>query len=76
MCIRDRINPLLTPKELGFIVRDTKARALVVADAMFSMIEEAMLEQAVDNIIITPLIGEMCIRDRGYTGARLRQHYS
>lgn len=49
-----QINPLLTPKELGFIVRDTKARALVVADAMFSMIEEAMLEQAVDNIIITP----------------------
>jgi len=68
-----QINPLLTPKELGFIVRDTKARALVVADAMFSMIEEAMLEQAVDNIIITPLIGDKIEADVLYLEEILQQ---
>ncbi len=61
-----QINPLLTSRELSFIVRDPKARTPIVADAMFPLIEEAMLEQDIENIIITPLTGERIAGDALY----------
>jgi len=52
------IDPLLTSREMGFIVRDTRAKILIVVDALFSLVEEAMLEQEVENIVIFSLFGE------------------
>jgi long-chain acyl-CoA synthetase len=68
-----QINPLLTSRELSFIVRDTKARALIVVDAMFPLIEEAMLEQDIENIIIAPLTGERISADVRYFEEILQQ---
>ncbi len=68
-----QINPLLTPKELSFIVRDTKAKVLVIADIMFYMVEEAMLGDAFQKIIIAPLSGEKIEADVLYLDELLQQ---
>lgn len=68
-----QINPLLTARELNFIVRDTRARALIVVDAMFPLIEEAMLEQHIENLIIAPLTGEKIAADVHYFNEILQQ---
>ncbi len=53
-----QINPLLTARELSFIVRDSKARVLIVVDTMFPTVEQAMLDQDIENLIIVPLTGQ------------------
>ncbi|NLA27138.1 MAG: long-chain fatty acid--CoA ligase [Firmicutes bacterium] len=53
-----QLNPLLTARELSFIVRDSKARVLIVVDTMFSTVEQAMLDQDMENLIIVPLTGQ------------------
>jgi long-chain acyl-CoA synthetase len=53
-----QLNPLLTARELSFIVRDSNARVLIAADAVFQTIEQAMLDQDIENLIVVPLTGE------------------
>ncbi|MGB4214305.1 MAG: AMP-binding protein, partial [Dethiobacteria bacterium] len=53
-----QVNPLLTARELSFIVRDSKTSALIVVDAMFPVVEQAMLDQDIKNLIVVPLTGE------------------
>ncbi len=53
-----QINPLLTARELSFIVRDSKTSALIVVDAMFPVVEQAMLDRDIKNLIVVPLTGE------------------
>lgn len=53
-----QLNPLLTARELGFIVRDSKARVLIVVDTVFPTVEQAMLDQDMENLIIVPLTGQ------------------
>lgn len=53
-----QLNPLLTARELSFIVRDSDARVLIVADAVFQTIEQAMLDQDIENLVVVPLTGE------------------
>ncbi|HOJ85270.1 MAG TPA: long-chain fatty acid--CoA ligase, partial [Bacillota bacterium] len=47
-----------TARELSFIVRDSKTSALIVVDAMFPVVEQAMLDQDIKNLIVVPLTGE------------------
>ena len=53
-----QLNPLLTARELSFIVRDSKARVLIVVDTMFPTVEQAMLDRDIENLIIVPLTGQ------------------
>ncbi len=53
-----QLNPLLTARELSFIVRDSKARVLIVVDSMFPTVEQAMLDRDIENLIIVPLTGQ------------------
>lgn len=49
--------PPVPAKVLSFIIRDTKTKLLIVADAMLQDVKEAMLEQDVDLVII-PFLGQ------------------
>ena len=53
-----QLNPLLTARELSFIVRDSKARILIVVDTMFPTVKQAMLDRDIENLIIVPLTGQ------------------
>lgn len=53
-----QINPLLTARELSFIVRDSNARVLIVVDTMYQTVEQAMLDRDIENLIIVPLTGQ------------------
>lgn len=53
-----QLNPLLTARELSFIVRDSDAKVLIAADAVFQTIEQAMLDQDIENLVVVPLTGQ------------------
>ncbi|NLA05471.1 MAG: long-chain fatty acid--CoA ligase [Firmicutes bacterium] len=53
-----QLNPLLTARELGFIVRDSDARMLIAADVAYPTIKQTMLDQDIENLVIVPLTGQ------------------
>lgn len=53
-----QLNPLLTARELSFIVRDSGAKVLIAVDAVFQTIEQAMLDEDIENLVIVPLTGQ------------------
>ena len=69
------VDALLTAREVGFIIRDTKARVLIVVDALYHLVEEAMLDQEVENIIIFPLFGEADSTEARYFDELLQPHH-
>ena len=53
-----QLNPLLTARELSFIVRDSDARMLIAVDVAYPTIKQTMLDQDIENLVIVPLTGQ------------------
>lgn len=56
-CVGVNINPMYTPRELKHQLRDSGARAIVVAEPFLPTVDEVLAETSVDTVIVVPMSG-------------------
>ena len=69
-----QLNPLLTARELSFIVRDSDAKGAHRRRCCFQTIEQAMLDQDIENLVVVPLTGQDISVDAMLFDDILQQH--
>ncbi|HUY99767.1 MAG TPA: long-chain fatty acid--CoA ligase [Thermomicrobiaceae bacterium] len=56
-----QVNPLYTPRELAYTLNDSGARALVVADLLYPVVQATLPHAALDHVLVARLRGEVAI---------------
>lgn len=56
-CVVVNVNPMYTPRELKHQLRDSGARAIVVAEPFLSTVNTVLAETSVDTVIVVPMSG-------------------
>ena len=56
-CVVVNVNPMYTPRELKHQLRDSGARAIVVAEPFLGTVNEVLAETSVDTVIVVPMAG-------------------
>ncbi|MES2491489.1 MAG: AMP-binding protein, partial [Pseudomonadota bacterium] len=56
-CVVVNVNPMYTPRELKHQLRDSGARAIIVAEPFLATVNEVLAETSVDTVIVVPMAG-------------------
>jgi len=56
-CVVVNVNPMYTPRELKHQLRDSGARAIIVAEPFVATVNEVLAETSVDTVIVVPMAG-------------------
>jgi len=56
-CTVVNVNPMYTPRELKHQLRDSGARAIVVAEPFLATVNAVLAETSVDTVIVVPMTG-------------------
>lgn len=56
-CVVVNVNPMYTPRELKHQLRDSGARAIVVAEPFLPTVNAVLAETSVDTVIVVPMSG-------------------
>lgn len=56
-CAVVNVNPMYTPRELKHQLRDSGARAIIVAEPFLATVEAVLAETSVDTVIVVPMAG-------------------
>lgn len=56
-CVVVNVNPMYTPRELKHQLRDSGARAIIVAEPFLATVNEVLAETSVDTVIVVPMTG-------------------
>jgi len=56
-CVVVNVNPMYTPRELKHQLRDSGARAIIVAEPFLPTVNEVLAETSVDTVIVVPMSG-------------------
>ncbi len=56
-CVVVNVNPMYTPRELKHQLRDSGARAIVVAEPFLPTVNAVLAETSVDTVIVVPMAG-------------------
>ncbi|MGH8504506.1 MAG: AMP-binding protein [Stenotrophobium sp.] len=56
-CVIVNVNPMYTPRELRHQLRDSGARAIVVAAPFIGTVKEVLADTSVDTVIVVPVTG-------------------
>ncbi|HET9017509.1 MAG TPA: long-chain fatty acid--CoA ligase [Thermomicrobiaceae bacterium] len=53
-----QVNPLYTPRELGYTLTNSGARTIVVADVLYPVVQATLPHAALDHVLVARLRGE------------------